>query len=73
MSVTMQYRVTTKCDQCGKKVSVESIGYPPAGIVPVDWVQTAPPGIQDMKEFCSPACLSKWKPDIKPWKEDADE
>lgn len=70
MAITMQYRITVRCDVCNKTSTRESIGTAPLGGIPIDWIQAQPPGSQETKEFCSVGCLSKWKPDIMPWDED---
>lgn len=67
MSITSQHRVTVRCDVCGKTETLEAIGQPLPYTVPVEWIQTAPPGMTSPKEFCSMGCLGKWKSDVKPW------
>jgi hypothetical protein len=69
MAITIQYRVTAKCDQCGKTAVIHSEGSPPIMHVPLDWIQGAPPGAREIREFCSPGCLATWEPDVKPWEE----
>lgn len=68
--IITQYRQTVKCDTCDKTVVADSVDSPPPGPVPVDWIQTAPPGTTRPREFCSVACMANWEGEtVKPWEE----
>jgi hypothetical protein len=70
--IVTQYRVTTKCDSCNKTLVTESIDYPPVNMVPIDWIQTQPPGSRTTREFCSVKCLDAWQEIVRPWDTEPD-
>lgn len=71
--ITFQYRVTVTCDTCGKRMRRRSDGNPPAQTVPRDWVQAAPPGETQQREFCTAACLEGYASPFRPWTDDDDD
>jgi hypothetical protein len=67
MAITMQYRVTVRCDTCRKADTTDTVGQPPMTTVPLHWIQAQPPGSRDQKEFCSIECMAGWRMDVMPW------
>lgn len=70
MTVQYDYRVTVTCDNCGKQVSSISNGGPPPSGFPDHWIQGAPPGTTQQRDFCSTDCFMAWTPPVRPWVEE---
>lgn len=68
--ITMQYRITVHCDTCNKAHTETTVGLPPMGALPIQWIQAQPPGSRETKEFCSIECLSSYKAELLPWEDE---
>lgn len=69
MAIHTEYRLTIACDTCGKTIRRRT-DMPPSALVPEDWVQVAPPGTNQVREFCSAECFQGWQNPIRPWDDD---